>query len=272
MLLFQHNNLKATEWMAIRRELAQALRKVDHINTVVGPDNGDIADGIKIQVIKAGIFGAALRVVEYFDPEARPMGEATPSSDSAKQLSSHPKKKQVSKNDPALTHALSTAAYEAAKAKKHKHLLEPLLSGPLAVLSFPAVSTEHLKAALSILAPHAPTFAAPTRRANPGFYEPTVQSGLQKLLLLGARIEGRVFDLEGIRWVGSIEGGLSGLRAQLVTMLQGLGANVTSTLENAGKSLYFTVESRRRMMEEESSESKDNGNNNEAPPGAPSVP
>ncbi|KAG7006690.1 hypothetical protein G7Y79_00013g034620 [Physcia stellaris] len=68
----------------------------------------------------------------------------------------------------------------------------------------------HLSAALRILAPKAPSFPAPTRRQNPGYYELATQAGLQKLMLLGARVEGRVFDGEGVRWVGGIEGGIGG--------------------------------------------------------------
>lgn len=64
-------------------------------------------------------------------------------------------------------------------------------------------------------------------------------------------MEGRVFDVESTKWVGSIEGGLEGLRGQLVAMLQGLGGGLTNTLESAAKNLYFTVESRRTMLEEE---------------------
>lgn len=78
-----------------------------------------------------------------------------------------------------------------------------------------------------------------------------MQTGLQKLLLLGARVEGKVFDIDGTKWVGGIEGGLEGLQAQLVSMLQGFGAGLTNTLESAGKSLYFTVEGRRTMLEDE---------------------
>lgn len=78
-----------------------------------------------------------------------------------------------------------------------------------------------------------------------------MQAGLQKLFLLGARVDGGVFDLEGTRWVGSIDGGIDGLRSQLVQMLQGFGAGLASTLESAGKSLYFTMEGRRNMLEEE---------------------
>lgn len=70
-------------------------------------------------------------------------------------------------------------------------------------------------------------------------------------MLLGARIDGEVFDKDGTRWVGSIDGGIDGLRSQLVGMLQGFGANLTQTLESAGRSLWFTMESRRNMLEEE---------------------
>ena len=63
-------------------------------------------------------------------------------------------------------------------------------------------------------------------------------------------MEGKAFDTDGTRWVGGIEGGLAGLRGQLVAMLSSVGAGVTSTLESAGRSLYFTVEGRRSMLEE----------------------
>ena len=70
-------------------------------------------------------------------------------------------------------------------------------------------------------------------------------------MLLGARVEGKTFDMDATRWLGGIEGGLEGLRAQLVYMLQGVGAGITGALEGAGRSLYFTMESRRQMLEEE---------------------
>lgn len=78
-----------------------------------------------------------------------------------------------------------------------------------------------------------------------------MQNGLKKLILMGARVEGKVFDMEGTRWVGGIDGGIDGLRAQLVYMLQGVGAGITSALEGASRSLYFTMESRKQMLEEE---------------------
>lgn len=70
------------------------------------------------------------------------------------------------------------------------------------------------------------------------------------MMLLGARVEGKVFDTEGTKWVGGIEGGIDGLRSQLVAMLQGVSVSLTGALEGASKSLYFTVEGRRMDMEE----------------------
>ena len=263
-LLFQHNNLRSTEWMSVRRELAHALRKVDEAGApeaAHGEAAGSatagaaaMADGIKLQIIQAGIFAAALRVVEYYRPEdGRPLEThethaATPSS-AATKPNSHGRH-----DESVFTHGLSRAAHEAVASKKVAHALTPLLSGPLAVLTFPAVSPAHLKAALSILAPRAPAFPAPSRRSSPAYHEPAVQSGVQKLMLLGARIEGTVFDGEGARWVGGIDGGLDGLRAQLAAILQGVGASLASTLDSAGNSLYFTLEGRRVMLEDDAQE------------------
>lgn len=226
IVLFQHNNLKANEWTGIRRELNAALSKVDEAEIAAGKPPLPLASGVKIQIIETGLFGTALRLVEHYHPEQQPGTDN-------------------------LTHVLSQAAYEAVANIKMKHELTPLLAGPLALLTFPTVSPVHMKAALSILSPSAPLFPPPTRKANPGWHDATVQSGIQKLMLLGARVEGKVFDAEGTKWVGSIEGGLDGLRGQLVAMLQSFGAGVTNTLESAAKNLYFTVESRRTMMEDE---------------------
>lgn len=252
MLLFQHNNLKANEWVGIRRELSAALQKVDAARVTAGHPPEPLADAIKIQIIQTGIFAAALRVVEFYKPELmasaptlNPTDAATPSSATIP---------VSSPSGDELKHSLSKAAYEAVVDTRTSHALDPLLSGPLVLLTFPNVSPQHLKTALSILSPSAPLFPAPSRRANPGWHDTAVQSGLQKLLLLGARVEGKVFDVDGTKWVGSIDGGLDGLRAQLVVMLQGIGAGVTNVLESAGRSIYFTVEGRRTMLEDEQKE------------------
>jgi large subunit ribosomal protein L10 len=248
MLLFQHNNIKSNEWVGLRRELAKALRKVDEAGVAAVSPPENVADGIKIQIIQTGIFAAALRVVEFYKPEQHPKALTLDSLDP-----SNPSSATIPfcQHDDGLTHILSKAAHEAVVNKRTAHALSPLLSGPLVLLTFPTVSPQHMKAALSILSPSPPNFPAPTRKANPGWHDPEVQSAVQKLLLLGARVEGKVFDVEGAKWVGTIEGGLEGLRGQLVAMLQSIGGGLTSTLEGAGKSLYFTVESRRTMLEEE---------------------
>lgn len=247
MLLFQHNNLKSQEWVGLRRELTKALRKVDEARFASGDASEPLADGIKIQIIQTGIFAAALRIVEFYKPDSQPstLDRTDPATPSSATIPLY------SPSGDGLTHTLSAAAHEAVADRRTAHALAPLLSGPLMLLTFPNVSPQHLKAAMSILSPSAPDFPAPTRRANPGWHDAGVQSGLQKLLLLGARVEGKVFDVDGTKWVGKIEGGLDGLRAQLVAMLQGAGAGITNTLESAGRSLYVTVEGRRMMLEDE---------------------
>ncbi|KIX04262.1 uncharacterized protein Z518_07816 [Rhinocladiella mackenziei CBS 650.93] len=241
IVLFQHTNLKATEWVGIRRELTTALQKIDQQLVAQGAPAEDlIGEHIKLQVIKTNIFEPALRIAEYFKPSNLP-------HEPMEELSG----RHSEKEDPSLRHALSEAAYRTAQEHQNEHPLTPLLSGAVALLTFPAVSPLHIKTALSILSPQAPNFPAPTRRAVPSLYDPPVQDGLKKLLLLGARIDGQVFDMEGTRWVGSIDGGIDGLRAQLVALLQGLGAGITSTLEGAGRSLWLTLRSRRNMLEEE---------------------
>lgn len=250
-LLFQHNNLRAVEWAGIRRELAKALRKVDEELAAAGTPTPCPADTIKIHTVQTGIFRGALRVVEFWDPvRARELAAqqttpdpASPATQSSKQLPASAAADQL--------HTLSERAHAVASDRKKKHELEVLLSGPIALVTFPVVTPQHLAAALCILAPSAPAFPAPRRKANPDYHEPAVQSGLQKLLLLAARVEGQVFDQEGVRWVGGIQGGLDGLRAQLVNMLQSAGAQITNALEGASRSLYFTVESRRLDMEEQ---------------------
>ncbi|EUC50159.1 hypothetical protein COCMIDRAFT_32493 [Bipolaris oryzae ATCC 44560] len=248
ILIFQHNNVKAVEWMSIRRELAIALRKLDAQRAANGKET--LADEIKMQVVQTNIFASALRVVEFFHPEEATLDHAQHPTDPRTATSAQIPQTSNQADDERFTHGLSRRAHEIANNRKLKLELEPLLAGPIAVVAFPAVTPEYLKAVLSILSPSKPDFPSPSRKANPDYYEPAVQAGLQKLMLLGARVEGKVFDVEGAKWVGGIGGGLDGLRAQLVHMLQGIGGSLTNALEGASKSLYFTVEARRMDMEE----------------------
>jgi large subunit ribosomal protein L10 len=247
MLIFQHNNLTSSELNGLRRELASALRKVDEA------EGTTFSDFVKLQVIQTGIFASALQVVEFYDPST-PINQTRPSPTEIPGSRYYKKQLPVpNKFDAQFTHGLSVTAHRtaknASKSKKHSELA-PLLKGPLVLLTLPTVSPAYLKAALHILSP-SEKFPAPKRRANPTYHEPAVQSGVQKLMLLGARAEGRVFDTEGARWIGGIEGGLTGLRSQVVALLQQFGIDLTSTLEAASKSLLFSLETRRSVLEEE---------------------
>lgn len=234
LLLFQHNNLKAAEWTSIKRELATALSQLDRDLAKAG-DTQYIGSSTKIQVVQTGIFASALRVVEFWNPRFTD----NPNIDTGER-----------RNDKAV-HGLSKEAWQAGRKKGRHHGLEALLSGPIAALQLPAVSPQHLKAALSILAP-SKDIPAPKRRTSPTYHEPAVQNGIAKLMLLGARVDTQVLDFDRARWIASIQGGLGGLHAQLVHMLQGVGSTLSTTLESAGRSLYVTVEGRRSMLKEDS--------------------
>jgi large subunit ribosomal protein L10 len=230
VLLFQHNSLLATELTAIRTLLKTQMRKVDEAQKT------EYGDHIKLQVMRTGLLDTALRLADFWHPEPQ---------DANRQAST-----ELSE-EMRFTHALSEEAFQALTENPQIHGLEPLLSGPIAALSIPWMSPEHLKVALSILSP-SPEIPAPKRRAMPAYYEPSVQNGIPKLLLLGARIEGRAMDTVKTRWVGNVAGGIDGLRAQLVATLQGVSGGLVNTLESGGKSLYFTLEGRRTALEKES--------------------
>ncbi|KAI1819898.1 hypothetical protein F4861DRAFT_525145 [Xylaria intraflava] len=241
MLFFQHNNITAVEWAAVRRELRAALAEVP---AVAGPDGTiptDIGSGLQLQVLRTRIFNTACKLVDYFKP------------DDAK-----------AKGSNVYTHDLSELAYEAiSKAAVDESStyaqINPLLVGPVAVVTFPSVSPAHLAAVLRILAPSPPAFPAPLRKKNPGYHEPIAQNGLQKLILVGGRIEGRAFDNDGVKWVGGIEGGVDGLRGQLVFLLQQAGLGITTALEGHSKGLWLALEGRRTQLEEEANGGKKEG-------------
>ena len=71
-----------------------------------------------------------------------------------------------------------------------------------------------------------------------------------KLLLLGARVEGRVLDGGGVRWVGGL-GGLEQLRAEVVAVLQSGGVRVVGALGGAGAGVVGNLEAWRVGREEE---------------------
>jgi ribosomal protein L10 len=244
ILFFQHSNLTAVEWAAVRRELKAALEAVS-LPPIAGGAAGqsvDITSRVKIEVIRTNMMNVALKIVEFFDPVAAASASTTT---------------RTSRGP--VVHDLSKAAYESTRdapvpTDSAYAQIEPLMVGPLAALTIPAVSPQHLAAALSILAPVPGKFPAPKKSKVPGYHDPICQNGLAKLLLVGGRVEGKIFDQVGVNWVGGIGGGLDGLRAQLVHVLQSAGLGLTSALEGGSKSLWLTLESRKSQMEEESGE------------------
>ncbi|KAL6798238.1 hypothetical protein V8C43DRAFT_272973 [Trichoderma afarasin] len=240
ILFFQHSNLTAVEWAAVRRELKKALDGVAPMTAAPGAEPLDLSPRVQLQVLRTNMLNVALKLVEFYNPEV------AASSTSTKRTSKGP-----------IVHDLSEAAYEQVKnaeisPESAYAQIEPLMVGPLAGLIIPAVSPAHVAAALSVLAPVPGKFPAPTRKKNPGYYDPIFQNGLAKLMLIGGRIEGKVFDQAGVHWVGGIEGGIDGLRAQLVAILQGAGLGITSTLEGGSRSLWLALEGRKEQLEGES--------------------
>ena len=207
----------------------------------------------RLSVVQTGIFASALKVVEFYHPDTMSNGPRSRSHHSTDPRTASSASIEGTQGGPANTHGLSKKAWRTAKESKSKHGLEPLLSGPLMVVTYPTISPAHIKTTLSMLSP-SEKFPAPKRRVNPNYHEPAVQDGVRKLLFLGARVEGKAFDAEGARWVAGIDGGLAGLRGQLVAMLSSFGGGVTNVLETAGRSLYITIDGRRGMLEEEGKE------------------
>ncbi|KAM0343107.1 hypothetical protein ACHAPU_008855 [Fusarium lateritium] len=247
VLFFQHSNLTAIEWAAVRRELKKALATVPKPNVIPGTEPVDITPLVQLQVVRTNMLRVALKLVEFYDPDVAAASETT----------------MRTAKGPVI-HDLSAAAYDAIKNAEvpqdsNYAQIEPVLVGPVAALVLPAVSPAHVAAALSVLAPVSGKFPAPSRKKNPGYHDPICQAGLSKLLLVGGRVEGKIFDQYGINWVGGIEGGLDGLRAQLVAMLQGAGLGITSTLEGGSRSLWLALEGRKGQLEDEAGGAKKDG-------------
>lgn len=240
ILLFQHSNLTAPEWAAVRRELKRAVAAVPPPpDSPLGGDALDLATRIQLQVLRTKMFDVALKIVEFYSPEAASARASTPRT----------------ARGP-LVHDLSQSAYDAVRKvsippESSYTRLEPLMVGPLAALVLPAVSPAHLAAALGVLAPVPGKFPAPTRKKCPGYHDATCQNGLAKLVLVGGRIEGKAFDQAGVNWVGGIQGGLEGLRGQLVGILQGAGLGVTTILEGGGRNIWLAMEGRKSQLEGE---------------------
>ncbi|PHH61653.1 hypothetical protein CDD81_8064 [Ophiocordyceps australis] len=245
MLFFQHSSITALEWNAIRRELKKAMAMVPPITVAGSSQPVDISPQVLLQVLRTNMFSVALKIIELYDAKVAAAKLTTPRTI----------------HGP-VVHDLSQVAYDTIKNAEIApdsaySQLAPLMVGPVAALTMPAVSPAHLAAALSILSPVPGKFPAPTRKKNPGYWDPNCHDGLSKLLLIGGRIEGKIFEQSGVGWVGSITGGMDGLHAQLVGILQGAGLSVTAALEGGSKSLWLALEGRKSQLEEQSKEEED---------------
>lgn len=237
LLFFQHSNLTAVEWAAVRRELKKAVMAVHALKTTDGPKALDLGPRIQLQVLRTNMFNVAFKIFEFYR-----LGVASC-------LAPEPWGGQIT-----LAHDLSLAAYNAIRdidvpANSVYAQAEPLMVGPLAALTMPLVSPALLAAAMGVLAPVPGRFPAPTRKKSPGYYEPACQSGLAKLLLVGGRVEGKIFDQSGVNWVGGIDGDRDNLLTQLVGTLQSVGLGVTGSLEGGSWNLWLALERRKCQLE-----------------------
>ncbi|KAF4594485.1 hypothetical protein GQ602_000098 [Ophiocordyceps camponoti-floridani] len=229
IVLFQHSNLTAEEWGAVRRELSRALAAVPASDIAGQPE---LYKAVQLQVLTTNMFNVALKITEFYNPQA------------------------ASSQGEALTHDLSKTVYDAMRTlqvppESPYAQLEPLMVGPLAALLLPAVSPAYLSAALRVLAPVPGKFPAPTRRKCPSYHDPVCQNGLAKLVLFGGRVERTILDRAGVDWVAGLAGGLDGLRGQLISILHGAGLGLTTTLESSGRSIWLALEGRKNQLEKE---------------------
>lgn len=233
LLFFQHSNLTAVEWAAVRRELKRALSAVPPTNN---SQFDTVAGNVRLEVLKTNMFNVAMKIVEFHGANDAPSTSL-----------------RASPANSTFLHDLSKAAYESIQLSKDLTNTEyskiaPLMVGPLAALVLPTVSPVHLAAALSVLAPVPGLFPPPTRKKNPGYHEPTCQNGLAKLLLVGGRIERKTFDQAGVNWVGGIEGGIGGLHAQLVHLLQSPSLGLSRALDSGSQNIWLALEGRKEQL------------------------
>lgn len=212
MLLFQHNNCRATEWAALRRELSNALAKLP-----LGAAD-PVTPHVKITILRNGIFDAALRISDYYDPSNKGR------------------------------HGTSSQAFHSTKWRGKNHPLKALMSGPLGCVTFPAVSPEHLKVVMDLM--------FPDNKPMKGL-DPLAVQGMQKLILLAARVDGHaagnmgkaeIMDREKIKWV-SVLPGYEGLRGQLVAALQTMGGGeLVRSLESIPVGVVRTLDGHRKNI------------------------
>ncbi|KAK6531452.1 hypothetical protein TWF281_008256 [Arthrobotrys megalospora] len=231
MVVFQHNNLRANELVAIRRDLKFAMANVDAQVAAsqpapipdedgnVPPQPRPVGEQVKIMVVNTELFSASLRVAEYLPKDSKVGSSSGPE------------------------------AYDMTVQHRGSHPMEALLVGPVGVIQFPTVSPPHLLAVLNLLFPEKATFRKGT--------DPLFISGVSKMLLLGAKVDkvgGPTIDTGALKHITSL-GDLVTLRGQLLGLMQSAGAGLVATLQSPVKALWVTMDGRRKMLDPESQKS-----------------
>ncbi|EDK36729.2 hypothetical protein PGUG_00827 [Meyerozyma guilliermondii ATCC 6260] len=119
--------------------------------------------------------------------------------------------------------------------KKNKdvvHPLTPLLNGPTGIITISQCDPSVVSQTLKIL-----------------------KSAQEKLILIGAKIESKVFDIDQVNQFKDLpnKDQLQGQLAGLLTILGGAG--LVRTLESPGTALYLTLDQRKQDMDPESNDS-----------------
>ena len=141
------------------------------------------------------------------------------------------------------------------------------ITGTLAALSFPSLNPPQLKAVLRVLARSVPPRKPKTekdledeRKAAEAAFVPGRRPKRQRptaipdLKLLGALIEGRLFQAEGVQSVAELPS-LDALRAQIVGLLSAPSAQLAMVLSEAsGGKLARTLEGFKKSLEPETAE------------------
>ncbi|KAF3160568.1 hypothetical protein TWF106_003798 [Orbilia oligospora] len=231
MVVFQHNNLRGSELVAIRRDLRVAMQNVDAQVAAsqpapipdedgnIPPEPRPVGEQVKMVVVNTELFSAALRVAEYLPKDAKVGSSSGPE------------------------------AYDMTLQYRGSHPMEALLVGPVGVIQFPTVSPPHILAVLNLLFPEKATFKKGT--------DPLFISGVSKMLLLGAKVDkvgGQTIDTAALKHITNL-GDLPTLRGQLLGLMQSAGAGLVATLQSPSKALWVTMEGRRKMLDPDSQKS-----------------
>lgn len=135
--------------------------------------------------------------------------------------------RSINESDPALKGL-------ALKNKDVDHPLDPLLAGPTAIISISKSDPSVVTAVMKVL-----------------------KSANEKLLLLGAKVESEVMNLDQINEFKSLPTKET-LQGQLVGLLSMAGgAGLVRTLSTPGSALYLNLEQRKKDMERPTDENKD---------------